>query len=43
MPSGQTHDRITIWSIPVVASVTLVATGSGNIPWWCWGGLCLVV
>ena len=31
MPSGQTHDRITIWSIPLVASVTLVATGSGNM------------
>ncbi|EFA72288.1 hypothetical protein CRD_01830 [Raphidiopsis brookii D9] len=43
MPSGQTHDRITIWSIPVVASVTLVATGSGNITLVVLGGLCLVV
>ncbi|MFM7408749.1 MAG: metal-binding protein [Cuspidothrix sp.] len=31
MPSGQTHDRITIWSMPWVAGITLVATGSSNM------------
>jgi len=31
MPSGQTHDRITIWSMPVVAGVTLVFTHSSNM------------
>ena len=31
MPSGQTHDRITIWSLPFVAGVTLVATRSSNV------------
>ncbi|MFN7414520.1 MAG: metal-binding protein, partial [Dolichospermum sp.] len=31
MPSGQTHDRITIWSMPVVASITLVSTHSSNM------------
>lgn len=31
MPSGQTHDRITIWSVPVVASITLITTRSSNI------------
>ncbi|NET00722.1 MAG: metal-binding protein [Sphaerospermopsis sp. SIO1G2] len=31
MPSGQTHDRITIWSVPLVAGVTLAATGSSGI------------
>ncbi|AFZ59763.1 metal-binding protein [Anabaena cylindrica FACHB-243] len=31
MPSGQTHDRITIWSLPFVAGVTLVSTRSSNM------------
>jgi uncharacterized metal-binding protein len=31
MPSGQTHDRITIWSVPVIAGITLVSTRSSNI------------
>ncbi|MEA5554600.1 metal-binding protein [Anabaena cylindrica UHCC 0172] len=31
MPSGQTHDRITIWSMPLVAGVTLVSTRSSNM------------
>ena len=26
MPSGRTHDRITLWSLPVVASLTLAVT-----------------
>ena len=31
MPSGQTHDRITLWSLPAVTSLTLAATQSGNL------------
>ncbi|MTJ10055.1 MULTISPECIES: metal-binding protein [unclassified Anabaena] len=31
MPSGQTHDRITIWSMPWVAGITLVSTRSSNM------------
>ncbi|MBD2691269.1 metal-binding protein [Anabaena catenula] len=31
MPSGQTHDRITIWSLPFVAGVTMVSTRSSNM------------
>jgi uncharacterized metal-binding protein len=31
MPSGRTHDRITLWSLPVVAGVTFVNTQSGNL------------
>lgn len=31
MPSGQTHDRITLWSLPVVTGLTLASTQSGNL------------
>lgn len=31
MPSGQTHDRITIWSLPLVAGVTFVSTWNSNL------------
>ena len=31
MPSGQTHDRITLWSLPVVAGFTFEQTQSGNL------------
>ena len=31
MPSGQTHDRITIWSVPIVAGATLISTRSSNM------------
>ncbi|MBC5797848.1 metal-binding protein [Sphaerospermopsis sp. LEGE 00249] len=31
MPSGQTHDRITIWSVPVVAGITLISTRSSSV------------
>jgi uncharacterized metal-binding protein len=31
MPSGRTHDRITLWSLPFVAGVTFFATRSSNI------------
>ncbi len=31
MPSGQTHDRITLWSLPVVAGLTIALTRSSNL------------
>ncbi|MFB2922706.1 MULTISPECIES: metal-binding protein [Aerosakkonema] len=31
MPSGGTHDRITLWSLPVVAGFTFGQTQSGNL------------
>lgn len=31
MPSGRTHDRITLYSLPVVAGLTLWQTRSGNV------------
>ena len=31
MPSGQTHDRITLWILPVVTGLTLATTRSGNL------------
>ncbi len=31
MPSGQTHDRITIWALPFIAGVTFWQTSSSSI------------
>ena len=31
MPSGQTHDRITLWSLPVVTGLTIGLTRSSNL------------
>ncbi|MBR8837871.1 MAG: metal-binding protein [Stigonema ocellatum SAG 48.90 = DSM 106950] len=31
MPSGGTHDRITLWALPFVAGVTFLQTRSGNL------------
>jgi uncharacterized metal-binding protein len=31
MPSGSTHDRITLWSLPVVTVLTAALTRSGNL------------
>jgi len=31
MPSGQTHDRITLWGLPFVTALTFGHTQSGNI------------
>jgi uncharacterized metal-binding protein len=31
MPSGQIHDRITLWSLPVVTGLALATTQSGNL------------
>lgn len=30
MPAGRTHDRITLWGLPVIVSVTFIQTRSGN-------------
>lgn len=31
MPSGQTHDRITLWSLPIVAGSTLILTENSDL------------
>ncbi|NER45288.1 MAG: metal-binding protein [Symploca sp. SIO1A3] len=31
MPSGQTHDRITLWSLPVVTALTLAVTRNSDL------------
>jgi uncharacterized metal-binding protein len=31
MPSGRTHDSITLWSLPIVAGITFGLTQSGNL------------
>ncbi|MEA5572604.1 metal-binding protein [Calothrix sp. UHCC 0171] len=31
MPSGRTHDRITIWTLPIVVAITFWQTRSGNL------------
>lgn len=31
MPSGRTHDRITLWALPFIAGVTFWQTGSSNV------------
>ena len=31
MPSGRTHDRITLWGLPFVAGITFWKTESGNL------------
>ena len=31
MPSGQTHDRITIWALPFIAGIAFWQTRSGNL------------
>ncbi|KAM3112315.1 metal-binding protein [Phormidesmis sp. 146-33] len=31
MPSGRTHDSITLWSLPIVAGAAFVQTQSGNL------------
>lgn len=31
MPSGRTHDRITLWGLPLIAGLSLGLTHSGNI------------
>ena len=31
MPSGRTHDRITLWTLPLVSGATLLATGNSTL------------
>ncbi|MDF5729539.1 MAG: metal-binding protein [Rhizonema sp. PD38] len=31
MPSGRTHDRITLWALPFITGLTFVQTRSGNL------------
>ncbi len=31
MPSGKTHDRITLWSLPGIAGFTSILTRSGDL------------
>ena len=31
MPSGRTHDRITLWSLPIITGLTLAIARSGNL------------
>jgi uncharacterized metal-binding protein len=31
MPSGRTHDRITLWSLPIVAGIAFGQTRNGNL------------
>lgn len=41
MPSGRTHDRITLWSLPLVAGFTFSQTQSGNLTLLVSGGFLL--
>ncbi|HEY9663566.1 MAG TPA: metal-binding protein [Allocoleopsis sp.] len=46
MPSGRTHDRITLWFLPLVAGSTLAVTHHSTLTLWVcagflWGGLML--
>jgi uncharacterized metal-binding protein len=34
VPSGRTHDRITLWTLPVVAGLTLGLTWSSHLTLW---------
>ncbi|MGH2414915.1 MAG: DUF2227 family putative metal-binding protein, partial [Microcystaceae cyanobacterium] len=31
MPSGRTHDRITLWSLPWIGGISLLLTHDGEI------------
>jgi uncharacterized metal-binding protein len=41
VPSGQTHDRVTLWSLPVVAGLTFTQTRSSNLTLLVTGGFFL--
>lgn len=34
MPSGRTHDRVTLWSLPFIAGGTLYATARADLAFW---------
>lgn len=38
MPAGRIHDRITLWSLPIIAAGTLVLTSSAELTFWLSGG-----
>lgn len=41
MPSGRTHDRVTLWSLPVIAGLTFNQTRSSNLTLLVAGGFLL--
>lgn len=38
MPSGRTHDRVTLWSLPFIAGGTLYMTARADLAFWVSGG-----
>ncbi len=38
MPSGRTHDRVTLWSLPIIAGGTLLTTSRADLAFWVSGG-----
>jgi uncharacterized metal-binding protein len=38
LPSGRTHDRVTLWSLPLIAGGTLYATARADLAFWISGG-----
>ena len=38
VPSGRTHDRVTLWSLPIVAGITLGLTHRADLAFWLSGG-----
>jgi uncharacterized metal-binding protein len=38
MPAGQTHDRITVWSLPIMGGITLGVTQSSHLTLWAAAG-----
>jgi uncharacterized metal-binding protein len=38
LPSGRTHDRVTLWSLPLIAGGTLYATARADLAFWVSGG-----
>jgi uncharacterized metal-binding protein len=38
LPSGRTHDRVTLWSLPLIAGGTLFLTSRADLAFWVSGG-----
>jgi uncharacterized metal-binding protein len=38
VPSGRTHDRVTLWSLPLIAGGTLFLTARADLAFWVSGG-----
>jgi uncharacterized metal-binding protein len=38
LPSGRTHDRVTLWSLPLIAGGTLYTTARADLAFWVSGG-----